>query len=703
MQNGHNIEDLNRLYSEADQADQEHFAECRSNVLLIAGEHYTKRNSKYWNRVRDSRDLSNEQKLRLTKNHIQKITKTYINNIISHAPSVTITPKNDKEIQDQKAAELNKSVWQDMKTRHNIRLKTQAWCKDFIDLGEVAVKIYWNPSKGDFLGYRPETDEAGNPVTDESGQMVASKTPVFSGDFEFERIWAFNLLRDPNAKSMDDSSFLIVRKMIDLESLKAMLGNDEDKLKMIQESQDETFLVFDGNQTNYQKVDKQVMLKEYYFKPCHDYPNGYYYITVQNGILFQGELPFGIYPIVYAGFDEIQTSPRHKSIVKQLRPYQAEINRTASKIAEAQVTLGDDKLLVQSGTKITNGGHLPGVRTLQYSGQQPQILSGRAGDQYLSYMNSQITEIYQVAMVREDSENADQKLDPFAALFASLRHKKKFAMYGEKFEHFLVRVCETALDLARHYYDENRLIPAIGRNEYVNISEFKSSEKLSYKIEIEPMSDDIESIMGKTLSINHALQYVGSNLPKEDIGKLIRAMPLGGLEESFGDFTLDYDTATNMILALDRGETPLPNKYDSAEYLIKRLVARVRQADFSMLDPMIQQNYHRMISLYEEILVQRQREMLAAQAEFIPSGGARIKVDYYINDPKNPGRPVRATLPAESIDWLIKRLADQGSSQELLTAMNQGAVAEMASRFNQLEGAGLQGSGMLPPVSGLAN
>jgi hypothetical protein len=692
------IEDLNRLYNEAEQVDQEHFSEQRSNVLLICGEHYTKRNSKYWNRIRDAKDLSQEQKLRLTKNHIQKITKTYVNNIISHAPSVLIAPNNDKEMQDLKAAQLNNSVWQFLRQKNKLRLKTQQWCKDFIDLGEVALKVFWNPAKGDFLGYRQAVDETGNPLTDEQGQMVPSKTPVFSGAIEFERIWCFNLLRDPNAKSMEDSGYLIYRKMIDIESLRAMVGEDEDKKKMITESVDETFIVFDGNQTNYQKTDKQCLLREYFFKPCHDYPTGYFYITTQNGILFEGELPFGIFPIIYEGFDEIQTSPRHKSIVKQLRPYQAEINRSASKMAEHQVTLGDDKLLVQSGTKVTNGGHLPGVRTFQYSGIAPTVLEGRAGTQYLDYMNSQIAEMYAVANIKEDTEASDMKLDPFGALFASIKNKKKFVLYGSKFESFLCSVCETALELAKHYFTDDMLIPAIGKNEYINIAEFRSTEKLCYKIKTEPATDDMETLMGRQLVINHALQYVGNQLGKEEIGKLMRAMPLGDFEESFSDFTLNYDTANNLILALDRGEGPHPNKYDDEKYMISRLVARQRQADFPQLSQDIQQNYANMVSLYEQIAEQKQEEIKQAQSQFIPSGGAKVKVDYYVPDPKQPDRSVRATLPAESIDWLIKQLSTQGSSQEALQGMNQGAVSEIAQLFNQkMAQQGPQGRMPMPP------
>lgn len=683
----HSISDLNTLYTEADEADQEIFTEQRSNILLIAGEHYTKKNAKYWNRIRDSKDLSNEQKIRLTKNHIQKITKTYVNNIISHAPSVKATPRNEKELQDQKSAELNNSVWQYGRDKQGMKIKTQQFAKDYIDMGEVACKIFWNPNAGKFLGFHAEMDEGGNPITDEMGQMVSSKTPAFSGDLIIERLFAFNLLRDPSAKSMADSKVLIVRKMVDLEEAKALVGDDEEKLKWITEQKDDTFLVFDGNQQSYQKSKNQIMFKEYYFRPCVDYPLGYFYISVEGGILFEGELPFGIFPIIYEGFDEIQTSPRHRSIVKQLRPYQAEINRAASKIAEHQVTLGDDKILIQSGTKITTGIQLPGVRSIQYSGIAPQILQGRSGDQYTQYAAGQIKEMYDISNVVEDSVLKEMgKMDPFAQLFASIHDKKKFVLYTDKFEGFLCRICSTYLSLAREYFPEDALVPMVGRSEIVNIKEFKNTTELCYLIKVEAQNDDITTMMGKTLAINHALQYVGAQLDKEDIGKLMRQMPFGNFDESFSDMTLNYDSAVNMILALDRGEQPMPNKYDDAPYMIKKLTARQRMSDYKFLNDQFKQNYDMLISMYEDIETQKQEEIKRAQSQFIPSGGARIKADYYIPDPKNPDRPVRATLPAESIDWLIKQLAVQGSAQEQIGNLGVGVASEIAGKFNQQQG-----------------
>jgi hypothetical protein len=60
-----NAAELHRRYIEGEQADQELFAEQRSNILLVAGEHYTRKNSKFWVRIRDNKEMPTEAKLRL--------------------------------------------------------------------------------------------------------------------------------------------------------------------------------------------------------------------------------------------------------------------------------------------------------------------------------------------------------------------------------------------------------------------------------------------------------------------------------------------------------------------------------------------------------------------------------------------------------------------------------------------------------------
>ena len=691
--------ELMKLYKDGEQADNHLYAEQRSNLLLVAGAHYARKGSRFWNRVRDDNRLSEEQKIRLTINHIQRICKIYENNIISFAPSVAPVPKNQNELQDQKAAELNHAVWKDIKARHRWVDKVREIVQDFNRIGEVFHKIYWDETKGKIVDYENAVDEMGQPVVDQMGQPQKDKSkPVFSGDFVFERIFGFNVFRAKEAKSMQDSWFIGYRKMVNIDDLRARVGNDPEKQELIEASKDETYLIFDGNGSAYDRSQNECLLLEYYIRPSNVFPNGYYFITTNKGVLWEGELPFGIFPIVYAGMDEIPTSPRHYSFIKQLRPIQGEINRAISQVATHQITLGDDKLAVQAGTKVANGGLQPGVRVLSYSGQAPVVIPGRTGDQYIPYIDKMIEQFYVAANLQEEMEEKPSNLDPYTMLFMSIQQKKKFSVYTSKIEQYLIDFCEKTLELAKNYYTEANLVPAIGRAELINIAEFKNTSPLFYQIKLEPGTEDMETRLGKQLTFNQIMQYVGSNLDPKDIGKIIRTSPYANNDLASEDLTMDFDNGTNMILAMDRGQYMEPSMYDDKKYLIKRLTTRMRKADFKFLSPQIQQMYQQVVGQLMDMDAEEQRKIQEATAGFIPMSGMAVVCDIYVPDPSNTSKTMRARVPYDALTWLLKRLEEQGASQQSIMQQQQAIVAQTADKFLQQSPSQPQPEAALPQM-----
>ncbi len=703
----HTIQELNQLFSEGESADQELFAEQRSNVQLVSGEHYAKKGNKFFNRLRDSKDVSTEQKIRLTKNHIRKIVLTYRNSITSYAPGVQASPKDKTSMQHQKSAELVNSVWADGKARHDFNSKINQWANDYCSIGEFAVKGFFDPNAGKFLGMQAEVDEDGNVSLDDNGQPLPSKIAKFAGDVILERLFAFNIIRPAGLRDMERTPWLCHRKMAKIDEVKSLIDSsnmdpeDKDKLKKkVHESADQTYVVLDGSTGQYRQVKDQTMLKEWFFKPSPQYPKGYFYICTNDDIIFKDELPFGIWPIVFKGFDEIQTSPRSRSIVKQLRPNQIEINRASSKMAEHQITLGDDKILVQNGTKLSPGTAYPGVRSYQYSGQAPIVMAGRTGDQYLSYISSNISEMYQIAMVDEQKEEKAGTSDVYAMLFKSLKDKKKFTLYTDTFESGLKEVFNLYTTLCQKYLTPQHLIPMLGKSEYINIDEFKNVDDLCYSVKLEAQTDDSETKLGKQLMLNHLIQYVGPQLAKDDLGKIIRLMPYANDEQILEDLTMDYDYATNYMLQLDRGQVPTPNAYINQVYLIKKLTNRTTKPDYATLAPNIQNNYQQAIQMHEQIKTQNEVKLKQAQSEFIPTSGYLVACDFYVPDPQNPQKlPKRVRLPSEALSWLINQLDSQGSDQSTLEGLNQGAQNDMATMLVNKLGmlGGGQGQGAMMP------
>lgn len=692
------IDQLNRRYEKADSAHKALFAEQRSNVQLVAGNHYTRRGSEFWRKVRNNPGINKTQRVRVTKNHIQKITKGYINSITSHAPGVTIVPKNKSEFSDQKDAQLNNSVWFDIRKRHNFDKLTRSLVKDFVEIGEAWLKVFFDPKKGQFLGFETDDDEDGKPKRGKDGDFIVLRR--FTGDVVYERVHGFNVLTDPEARSYEEVRWLCYRKMVNTKELKEQFKDDEDKQKKIQESADQTWMLFDGSRGHYRSSKNSTMVREYYFKPNYKWPNGYYYITTADVILYEGELPEGVFPICHVGFDDASTTARSFSVIKQLRPYQAEVNRVSSKIIEHSVTLGDDKIVTQAGSNLTPGGTYHGIKEIKSTGPVTH-LPGRNGEQFLGYMQQQIDEMYFVAGINENmEEKQDANIDPYTLLFRSLKDKKKFSLYSDKVESFLREICDKSLRLARANYDDDMIIQVLDKKERVNIPEFRASDDLAFDIVIEPRSEDIESQMGKQVALNHFVQFAGQQMDKETLGKVMKAMPLLNEVRSFDDLTIDDDNVLSDIVAMDRGEFVSASIDDNHPYYIRRLTHRMKMKDFQFLAPEIQRNYEIKRDQHNQFEAQKAQAAAAANSGFIPSGGFSVTCDIRVPRADDPTRTERAKVPVEALDWLIKKLDEQGTTQEVLQSLPQSSLTDIGTLMAGQPAGGPEAS--LPPDPGAA-
>lgn len=690
---GKKLAELNKMYEDSIAADKDVVAEMRSNILLIAGEHYNNKKFKgMLDGIRGMKDSSkDDQRIRLTKNHVKKIHKIFVNKIVSQSPGVMMTPHNKTEQQDMKAAELHNMVWKAIREEHTLDLENIGWASDFIGFGEVFVLIGWDWNKGYKKSMQPKLDEMGEQIGEEL---------TWSGGLTLERIFAPDMFRPCSAKSWKEAAYWGCQVMVPKDELLAAFPGEENK-KAIEESSKKTFQVFEYNTADYAQKQGLVLVKKVFYKPSYEYPDGYFYFFTEGGILAEGELPFGIWPFAMAGFDEIPTHPRYRSVIRDIKPYQLELNRTASKIAEHQITLGDDKIVIANGAKMSPAGSSPGLRAYSVSGPPPTILPGRTGEQYVNYMQSTITEMYAVAMVQEElEEKTTAQVDPYAMLLQSSKWKNRFSLSIQKYQYFLREVARISLEFTRAYAGEEDIVKMIGASERVNISEFKNADKMRYQIDIEEQGEDIESRVGKKLSIDRYIQYGGQNLTKEDIGKFIRLDPYLNKEAMMEDLTMDYDNAMNMILALDRGEQVQINPDSSLDYTLKKLVSRMMKADFKYLHPHVQNLYAMTRQQMEETKAQQVRETQALADGFIPAQSMLVTIDAYHPKADDPTKQVRLRLPYDSIMWLVEKLDAQGATQAQLQMQQQGTINNIA---NQMRANVQQGAPSTAPTNMPAN
>jgi len=482
------------------------------------------------------------------------------------------------------------------------------------------------------------------------------------GEFVIDRVFGFDMRRDPNARDSKETRYWIKDTMVDIEDFKILVKdlNPDIDPETFTASSKGTFKIFDSNSGEYRTAKDQTLIMELFYKPSIRYPKGWYALYTDELVVFQGELPFGIYPVVTEGFDELTTSPRSTSIVRVCRPYQVEINRSSSKMAEHQITLGDDKVFIQKGTKISNGGYMHGVRAFQISGQQPIVQAGRSGAQYLEYQLSQIREMYEAANLEHIMQDKESVGDPYQLLFRTMKEKKRFVKYVGKFGRFEKRIFETVLKMSKKYLTPQHIIKINGRSEAVNIPEFVESKDNGFEIKIKPQSGDIETKFGKILGITQTLQYTGGQLNPEQIGSLIRQLPFGNDEQLFSTMTISTDNAMNTILALDRGSVPNVNVNEDHQFMITALNHRMKKSDFRFLAEDIKNNYMQVMAQHEQLARQEAQQKLMIENGMIPTGGFLTTVNASAFNPQT-NRVERIKVPSNAIQWLVDKLTAQGN------------------------------------------
>jgi len=689
---------LDSLYRHADSLDLHVFDRFVSYERLSGGDHFYQQMR---SRLRDNRSWEKQfpkSRLRLVQNHISRYVNVWSNSILDLAPDVDILPDNPREEQDKKAATLNRSVKAHIIEETDFYSLQEELVKDFIVLGEAILKISFNPGIGPLV-----PGQVHKILDQETGQIFNLQDMMPGGLIEFERIEPENLLRDPMARTWLDARWVCHRHMMDKQKVIRLIREIyKDDRNMAQEKinslveNDETRSAYSGTENIYgnEEENRKVLIREFFWRPePGKYPKGRYAMATKGEIILESDLPAGIFPFEFVNFESNHGTPRGESRIKQLAPIQLEINRCVSKMAEHQITLGDDKIISTAGSKIAEVNKYEGVRLFQVTGGTvPQILEGRSGAQYLDHLINQVATFDKIAEMSEISEDKISALDPFAIFFLTSRQKKKFAKHASKFERFLIRIWKKTLKLHKKAVHPNTAIKILGASEKINIDEYKSMDDLGFQVKLKARTEDPESLIARQFQINQFLQY--GNLSEADFGALAKESPFFHKSDVALQSILRSERAQNMILKLDKGLDLPVSVGDDPKYMLQRLDTRMSSPDYDTIThraqngliiptEQIHEVYERKRQEYVELQAQQMQQKLQMEQGFVPSTGRMIPVQMYDSKVNDDGSvsSKRVLLPNDSLEYLIKLLQAQNVTMSTLQGFSSETQAELASQL----------------------
>jgi len=144
---------------------------------------------------------------------------------------------------------------------------------------------------------------------------------------------------------------------------------------------------------------------------------------------------------------------------------------------------------------------------------------------------------------------------------------------------------------------------------------------------------------------------------------------------------------------MERGQKPITSPFEDSQYLAKRLVDRMKAADFAFLPPEVQDLYAQRMQEHQANIAAQEQKILSAKNEYIPVDGGLVRADMYVPRKDDPTKTERAAIPQRALEWLIQRLEEQGMSLDKMQDMNRGQLAQLATLLTQ------GGQGLVPAGS----
>ncbi|MBF0315650.1 MAG: hypothetical protein HQK52_19680 [Oligoflexia bacterium] len=651
------VAQLQEMYSSGHAADQSVFSEMRLAGKIKLGDDFQSKSNK-----------KNENITRINFNHIYYIIKHHEDSIHEGFPRCVATPINESEREDVKNAEMGNAVINWVNETNNAEKKVSEWITEYSTSGEVIVRIIFDRTKGTLVS--GHLDEGGNRFR--------------AGEFVLETIVPWQVIRSKNCTRFEDSNFICISRLFSKGEVLQLIDKslegleDREEINKIRADYDNEFKIerkaYDASSGQYYNERDKIEVKEWYFRPTPQKIMGLYVLQIGNQIVKEQELVGGIFPICQTRFAAIPQSPRGKSLVTILRPFQKEISRIVSAMAMIQAG-GQDMIFKHKNAKIEEGDNLVNLRVFDHTGKEPNVIQQNYALPYLDHLNAVITSMYRAAMVSELLSEKPIQGDISSILFEMGSRRKKFSSHIRNFEIFMKEITTKVIELSRYYLTPFHLLKIAGKQERVNIELFKESMD-GFSVKIENTNTDMNSILGKQYILNHVLQYASSSMTPQQLSAIITDMPYISGIEGIRSLNRDMINFKNDCLSIERGREVHVNPYDDHEYYVQAITSRMKERDFEDLPLHIQQDYNNLLRQHEEALILQQRE-LQMNKGLLPDTGPLVTVELFQPDPAT-GQSERIKLPSDLVTFMYQKYQEQLINKNRMSQLPLQAQVDIA-------------------------
>jgi len=425
------------------------------------------------------------------------------------------------------------------------------------------------PYRGPDGGLVQWDEELARKIQEQGGE--ARPMVLAEGDISVEVISPFELLPDPLAKTIEDAEWVIEERVHTVDWVRSRYNIPKERITPNAES---TPGLVEARLAGYPSSEKDgVIVRELWMRPGPDYPQGRRVTWIDGTVLEDGPNPYLDLP--YVMFPAIPVPGRFwpRSIVSDLRPAQAELNKTRSQIRDNAARIANPPLLLARQSVDQQYRGLPG-EVVQWNAAMGDVAAPRflQPPEMPGYVQAELDRMERTLQEISGQHEVSRGQVPPGVTAASainlLQEQDDTRFEGELrlMEHALSRAGEMILKLAARYYTDERVGRIAGDEGGWETFSFTGAElQKIQRVRVMagagmPHSKAARQAAMQDL-LNLVLQY-GVQVDQRDLRRFLRNFEVGGLENLFATLTVDERQIRDENQLLLRGQPLEINTFD---------------------------------------------------------------------------------------------------------------------------------------------
>jgi hypothetical protein len=584
------LEQLNGLVARLKTGRQKHEAQWKVNDSFMRGDHYVSFN-KRTGRVDKLETDSGRVRTRLTCNQIRPLITRRIAKMTKNSPTFVGIPATS-DASDVKASRIGKILFEDAWDKFRLGPRVDEALHWAHKAASGYWHIYWNSEAGKPIEYMidPETDEiVVDNQREEALRMQAAATgedlnmkTMYEGDIAYEVLSPFEL-HLIGGKEPEDAHTAFVERAYDPKYLRERwLKPGDDDVEPDGNTAVEGSLP--GLNDNSGDDNNAVIVWTMYVKPTPKVPKGKYVVWCKDRKLEEGPYPYkhGELPFTrFAGEPDVG-SPYDHAIITDLIHLNRELNRTISQWLE-QRNMSSAKMIAPEGSLTSAWTNAPGeIKTYNPVLGKPEFMSGAPpqGD-YIALIENILQRMNDIAGQQEISQGRMPTNIESGVAIGMLQEQDDTGLYPriKQMEYAISRAGYLHLELAKEFYEEERLVQMTGSSGLYMTRQFKNSDLGGCK--------DVKVVSGSTIPRLQAEQnaFIDGWVTQGKLDPMdgLRMMQLGvGMDQILEEEDIDRRKQEREIEAALRGEEmpEVRDKVDNHEHHVEILLEFIKSEEF---------------------------------------------------------------------------------------------------------------------------